>query len=146
MKRKYFTPEQAEKLLPMLQQKLSRLQAAKQAVELLEEIEIELEDEEQNYLYNLQLEKEYHRRQYLFYRELEALERQGCIIKDIEQGLVDFPCIFQGRDVFLCWRLGEEQLRYWHEIDNGYAERKPIVDLEGKDNMIRLNFSDEKLC
>ena len=132
MNRKYFTPEQAEKLLPLLQQKLSRLQAAKQAVELLEEVEIELDDEEQNYRYNLHLEKEYHRRQYLFYRELEALERQGCIIKDIEQGLVDFPCIFQGRDVFLCWRLGEEQLRYWHEIDNGYAERKPIVDLESE--------------
>ena len=141
MNRKYFTPEQAEKLLPTIQKKLSRLQAAKQAVELLEEIEIELDDEEQNYRYNLHLEKEYHRRQYLFYRELESLEQQGCIIKDIEQGLVDFPCIFQGRDVFLCWKLGEEQLRYWHEIDNGYAERKPIVDLaggSGVDGLLRL--------
>jgi hypothetical protein len=58
-----------------------------------------------------------------FQRELAAL---GVEIKDRVQGLVDFPAEREGRLVYLCWRLGEPGVEFWHEIDAGYAGRQPL--------------------
>jgi hypothetical protein len=50
----------------------------------------------------------------------------GAVVKDINTGLLDFPSIREGREVFLCWRLGEEKIAYWHETDAGFAGRQPL--------------------
>lgn len=52
----------------------------------------------------------------------------GCELKDWECGLVDFPARLEGRDVFLCWKLGEEQVSQWHEIHAGFTGRESIAD------------------
>ena len=59
------------------------------------------------------------------FEELEAL---GCSYKDwnFSTGLVDFPCVLDGKEVCLCWRSDEEELKYYHEVDSGYAGRKRI--------------------
>jgi hypothetical protein len=57
---------------------------------------------------------------------LEKLEQYGCVIKDLDIGLVDFPTLFHGREVYLCWRMGETGIRYWHGVDEGFAGRKQI--------------------
>ena len=54
------------------------------------------------------------------------LNNSGCILKDINTGLLDFPHMKDGREVYLCWKLGEKRIGFWHEIDAGYAGRKPI--------------------
>ena len=51
---------------------------------------------------------------------------QGCHVKDLECGLVDFPTIWEGREVYLCWKLGEQEVSFWHEIDAGVAGRQPL--------------------
>ncbi len=56
---------------------------------------------------------------------LQELIDLGCQIKDLETGLVDFPTLFRGREVFLCWKLGEEAIEFWHG-DEGFRGRKPI--------------------
>lgn len=56
----------------------------------------------------------------------EELEEIGCELKDYSCGLVDFPATFSGRDVLLCWMLGEEKVSHWHEVDAGAAGRQPI--------------------
>ncbi|HXX20668.1 MAG TPA: DUF2203 domain-containing protein [Candidatus Acidoferrum sp.] len=59
----------------------------------------------------------------------EALERihsTGCIVKDLEVGLLDFPARIEGEDVYLCWKLGEDRIRFYHRQDEGFAGRKPI--------------------
>ena len=50
----------------------------------------------------------------------------GCVLKDWAGGLVDFPALRQGKKVWLCWRLGEPAVAYWHELDAGFAGRKPL--------------------
>jgi len=50
----------------------------------------------------------------------------GAIVKDINTGLLDFPCIRDGHEVYLCWRLGELRIEYWHEVDDGFAGRQPL--------------------
>ena len=56
-------------------------------------------------------------------REIEAI---GCLFKGFEDGLVDFYALRDDRLVFLCWKLGEEHIGYWHEVDAGYAGRQPV--------------------
>jgi hypothetical protein len=57
---------------------------------------------------------------------LREVERMGAHIKDISSGLVDFPARRHGRDVLLCWRLGEDRVRYWHDLEAGIAGRQPL--------------------
>jgi hypothetical protein len=58
------------------------------------------------------------------------LEEVGCELKDPQVGLIDYPGRHQGRDVLLCWRLGEERIHFWHELTTGVAGRKPISTLD----------------
>jgi hypothetical protein len=60
-------------------------------------------------------------------RFLAELEQLGVQFKGFEAGLVDFPAELEGRDVLLCWRLGETAVEHWHEMDAGFAGRKPIA-------------------
>ncbi len=57
---------------------------------------------------------------------VELIQASGAIVKDINQGLIDFPHWRDGREVYLCWQFGEDEIRYWHEIDAGYAGRQPL--------------------
>jgi hypothetical protein len=50
----------------------------------------------------------------------------GCILKDINTGLVDFPTVRKGREVFLCWQHGEPEIAFWHDVDAGFAGRQPL--------------------
>jgi hypothetical protein len=58
-------------------------------------------------------------------RELENL---GVEFKDPGKGLVDFPTVINGKDAFLCWRLGEPEVGYWHPLDGGYLSRRSLTD------------------
>jgi len=59
-------------------------------------------------------------------RSLAQLQALGVLVKDIEQGLIDFPHWREGREVYLCWKYGEERIDYWHETDSGYSGRQPL--------------------
>jgi hypothetical protein len=55
--------------------------------------------------------------------EIQAL---GVQIKDLDRGLVDFPCVHRGREILLCWELGEDEVAYWHGVEDGFAGRRPL--------------------
>ena len=57
---------------------------------------------------------------------LERIHSTGCIVKDLEAGLLDFPARIDGEAVYLCWKLGEDRIRFYHRQDEGFAGRKPI--------------------
>ncbi|PWT89719.1 MAG: DUF2203 domain-containing protein [Proteobacteria bacterium] len=57
---------------------------------------------------------------------IERVQEIGCLIKDLDIGLIDFPTVFNGTEVYLCWKLGEPAIEYWHGVDEGYRGRKPI--------------------
>lgn len=60
------------------------------------------------------------------YRLRDELNEIGCELKDYETGLIDFPALLTGRTVLLCWRLGENEITHWHEIDAGFSGRRAI--------------------
>jgi hypothetical protein len=58
------------------------------------------------------------------------LQESGCILRDVDSGLVDFPArVRGGRTIFLCWRLGEPEIAFWHGTGEGFAGRKPLAEL-----------------
>jgi hypothetical protein len=59
-------------------------------------------------------------------REVEALTEMGVILRDPEKGLVDFPTRIEGREVFLCWQLGEDRVAYWHGPESGFSGRTAL--------------------
>ena len=57
------------------------------------------------------------------------IDALGITLRDIERGLVDFPALTAGREVWLCWQLGEEDVAFWHELDAGFGSRRPLIEL-----------------
>jgi len=58
---------------------------------------------------------------------LSKVQEAGCLVKSVQEGLVDFPHMREGREVYLCWKYGEDDIEYWHEVDAGYTDRFPLV-------------------
>jgi hypothetical protein len=57
---------------------------------------------------------------------IDQVQMHGALVKDIDQGLLDFPALREDREVFLCWKLGESTVSFWHELDGGFAGRRPL--------------------
>jgi hypothetical protein len=57
---------------------------------------------------------------------LDRILETGCLIKDLDVGLLDFPAVIDNQDVYLCWKLGEDRIRFYHRQDEGFASRKPL--------------------
>ncbi len=57
---------------------------------------------------------------------LQAIQELGVVVKDIDLGLCDFPHVRDGRVVYLCWKLGEKEIQWWHEVTTGYKDRCPL--------------------
>ena len=57
---------------------------------------------------------------------LEKLEEMGVVVKDLDMGLVDFPTLYRGEEVYLCWRMDEVDIGHWHGVNEGFAGRKEI--------------------
>jgi hypothetical protein len=57
---------------------------------------------------------------------VEKIQEIGCQLKDIETGLVDFPTLYHGKEVYLCWKLGESSIGFWHHVEDGFRGRHAI--------------------
>ena len=57
---------------------------------------------------------------------IEGVQELGCVVKDLDTGLIDFPTLLRGVEVYLCWRLGESKIEFWHGVDEGFRGRKAI--------------------
>ncbi|MEX1252879.1 MAG: DUF2203 domain-containing protein [Dehalococcoidia bacterium] len=126
-----FTIEEATALLPRLSEMLVEMQAAKPAVDALREQldELTASSAGNGHVLEPEVKRKKDDAQRLVERlnELLAeLNEIGCELKGLEEGLIDFQSERDGRTVYLCWKLGEEGIGYWHELDTGFAGRQPL--------------------
>lgn len=126
MKKRYFTLEEAERLIPALTIRIRNLIRLSKAINLMGKIEINYEDEFDFIGNEINSRKNTHKLYYQFYSLLEEVLNYGVIVKDLNFGLVDFYALHDENEIFLCWQLGEKKIKYWHEAQSGYDERKPI--------------------
>jgi hypothetical protein len=61
---------------------------------------------------------------------IERIQAAGVLIKDLDRGLLDFPALREGEEILLCWHVGEQEIRYWHGLDEGLGGRKPVDGVE----------------
>ncbi len=117
-----FTVEEANALLSSLEPILHRIRKARQVVlkggERIRESAMTDGGGKQDKAYWRALES--------LRRDLEEVTGQGIILRDPETGLIDFPTMREGREVFLCWRLGEDAVAFWHGPESGFSGRRPL--------------------
>lgn len=130
---RFFTLQQAEKLLPEVEAALQRTVALKSEYQAAE-------TEWQRFSKRIALlggvlvdhsgPVEQKRRRDESARQLKAaienVQEFGCLVKDLDIGLVDFPTLLNGVEVYLCWKLGEPGIQFWHGVEEGFRGRKPI--------------------
>lgn len=125
--RRRFTLEQANRTLPLVSRIVADIvKAHKQATT----IQIQLERLSPASRQRRPLEQELERAMERLNDLVSELSAVGCEVKDFQLGLVDFIGRHQGRDVYLCWKLGEAQIDHWHELDAGFAGRQPVSLLQ----------------
>lgn len=130
-KKRQVTIHEADQLLPNIHTTLTELRELQKTLTLLEDVEVDVEEQNYDSIRSLtKVNMDFHRLSYEFYQKLYDLERVGIVIKDLDEGIIDFFSKFEGRDVFLCWKLGEQTITHWHELEETFDQRKQIVDLE----------------
>ena len=132
MAKRYFTPEEANALLPYIRSDIDRLQQTKRefirAALRLRELRIARESAGDG-----SLDDEIFRTEAsMEFLQMEAktladsIRLKGAELKDIDRGLVDFPSIINGEEVWLCWQMGEERIAYYHGLHDGFRGRRPL--------------------
>jgi hypothetical protein len=125
---KLFTPEEANGLIPQLEASIRGLQLEVEALRA-QVRELAREDSDVDQLPLLQLVERYPTLKANASRMADLasqIEGLGCFLKDIEMGLVDFPCEVEDDVVFLCWQFGEREIVAWHSVESGFADRRPL--------------------
>lgn len=130
---RYFTLDEAQRLLPEIVEGLNRIKALH---EVCKQAEAEIQNTARRIvqLGGVRVDLEHlaglkHRRDSSsahIKEALESIQAHGCLVKDIEAGLVDFPALYKGEEVSLCWKLGERGIGHWHGVEEGFRGRKPI--------------------
>jgi hypothetical protein len=117
-----FTVEEAHAMLPDLRVALERLREARQIIlASAEKVQAAVARNGGG-----PQGREYSDAMSLLRSEVERLSGEGIVLRDVEIGLVDFPATREGRLVYLCWRLGEDSVRFWHDVDAGFEGRRPL--------------------
>jgi hypothetical protein len=133
MSSRTFTLDEAQDLLPILE---SLLLKAIEGKKLIESIDTELQGLAHRIFLNggmslniVRLARRKAEREKAFQRVKDAIDEidaMGVQVKDLDMGLLDFPCEVNGQVVLLCWKLGEKAITYWHGVSEGFAGRKPV--------------------
>ncbi len=124
-KKRYFTVEEANECIPELMDEISLLRAIRAQLAGLHAMItplLEVVSSNGGSRHTPELLKATAR----FQEVLDRIAARGCHLKGLDPGLVDFPHLRQGREVYLCWRMGEKKIRYWHEIEDGFDGRQPL--------------------
>jgi len=133
MEPKIFSVEEANNALPKIKKILSELRHLRETIEskkvemdLLEIVGVSKKDSVSQ---KTGMSKEMEMLNQLavtFNRHLETLENLGCQVKDLNQGLVDFFTVRDGKLAYLCWKEGENTIQFWHSLEGGFRGRKPL--------------------
>jgi hypothetical protein len=138
MKIRLFTAEEASALAPFLEVKMQKIRALKlelnamsaqfEVLDLIADSGADEDNPDTKARNRLQRRSEKLAEELA--SELAAVKARGCVVKDLERGLVDFYSLLGDRLVFLCWEPGEREVAFWHPLAEGYTSRRPLETME----------------
>ena len=147
---RHFTLDEAQSLLPVLETLLKRAMEARREAEKIEE-KMQALSRKVFLMGGMLLDVEKVKRRRAAHEShmqqakdsLAEIDAIGVQIKDLETGLLDFPCLIDGETVLLCWKMGESRIEFWHTLDAGFQGRQPVDERftkkAGKNNPERPN-------
>lgn len=122
----YFTINQANEKLPDVIKRFEYSLSLKNEINKIEQqmqLSLETSDKFEDYV---TLKQKLNTAITKFYQSVEDLENTGVVVKSLEQGLLDFPSKRFEEEVWLCWKYGEKEIKFWHGKDEGFMGRKPL--------------------
>ncbi len=124
---KLFSPEKANALIPILSPLLDELWTKRRelAIRLLES-DPALRANRPVETHDRRVSRKFTELKAEIVRLINRIEAHGCVVKDLDLGLLDFPALRDGRPIYLCWKAGESVLAHWHGTDESFVDRKPL--------------------
>ena len=133
----FFTPIRANSILPEVRSRFTKiLNQRERILELQSELSLIVE-QDNNHEKFFNIKNQINKTISELYKQIEELEEMGILIKSFEESLIDFPAKRFDEEVWLCWKLGEDEVKFWHTKDEGFLGRKPLS--------IKGTFDEDKL-
>ena len=133
----FYTPEKANEILPKIKRRLNLIISYRSQIVIIQD---ELNSiSSKDYPFKLFFEKKIQLNKIitLLYKQIEEIEELGILIKSLDEGLIDFPSIRFNEEVWLCWKIEEEKIKFWHGKNEGFIGRKPLS--------IKGNYNEDNL-
>lgn len=126
-----FSLSEANAIVKKIKPLVERLEQLNEQLYLLDNTKIEFDDENmENFLLEVELNKNFHEKNVELYSILGSLVKQGCVVRDIERHEYDFYSRFGDKEIILCWDSREETIKNWHYVGETIEQRKPITILQ----------------
>ncbi|HET8894041.1 MAG TPA: DUF2203 domain-containing protein [Gaiellaceae bacterium] len=129
---RHFTPEEAnaalEQVRPLVEKMVAHRRAHVEALTRQEELEERIKGNGGGIPPSTLAEaaEEVEREARALAKAIDEIDEHGAQVKDLDEGLIDFPALHEGETVLLCWKLDEDEIRYWHSVEDGFAGRRPL--------------------
>ncbi|HEX9317654.1 MAG TPA: DUF2203 domain-containing protein [Nitrososphaeraceae archaeon] len=123
----YFTPQDVNRIIPEIQSQFSQIIVQRNKVISIQEDLQEIMNQGLGFEAFVSKKQELNKAVSHLYKKIEEFEEQGIMIKSVDDGLVDFPSLRFEEEVWLCWKYGEPEIKFWHGRDEGFIGRKPLA-------------------
>lgn len=124
----YFTPQDANRMLPEVKRLFSSIIIQKNKVIKLQEELQRMVNAGTKFTPFITKKQELNKAVFKLYETIAELENKGVMIKSVDEGLLDFPSLRFDEEVWLCWNEGENEIKFWHRKDEGFMGRKPLAN------------------
>jgi hypothetical protein len=133
----FYTPDQANEILPEIKRRFNKIIDKRNEIIIIQNEINSIINGYKSFILFFDKKKELNKIISSLYREIEEIEEFDILIKSVDEGLLDFPSKRFNEEVWLCWKLGEENIRFWHGKDEGFIGRKPLS--------IKGNYNEDNL-
>ncbi len=123
--KKHFTLEEANKLVPEFSQYFEQIFRLHEILKP-ERREKELVTQSLSKNGGWSKSADYLENSFKVSKILDKILATGAVVKDLQRGLIDFPHLSEGKEIFLCWKMGEKEIKFWHDLESGYSGRQPL--------------------
>jgi hypothetical protein len=131
MVKTYFSLREANEFIKKILPDVNNLIDLNEQIHLLNETKIEFDDENmENFLLEVELNKNFHEKNIELYSIMGFLIRQGCVIRDLDDLEIDFFSKFGEKEILFCWKPSEDTIKYWHMPGEDMTKRKPITQIK----------------
>jgi hypothetical protein len=133
MSKIYFSLQEANEMIYKIKKDIEKIEQLKEELELLDNTRIEFEEEKvENYLLEVEINKNFHEKSLALYSVLGDLIKQGCIVRDFEDIEIDFYSKLENKDIVFCWSPGQDKILYWHYPGEDRKKKREIREVEKK--------------